>query len=282
MPDRNLPAVYKTHNICLWVEDMTTRSYLDAIWEGDTAIGLLVSGGAEGTRAVAEMAWRDGHRHVFGLTDRDFGETNHQHWSTPPDDLRCYKLPSFEIENYLLDEDALANSDYNSHNRTPDDIRTMLTNSAREMIWWMSCRQTLADMRRFITQDFPRSPPIWESLDREGCLRHMVDSPWYSQILGPSASPPGKLHIEEWLDQHYATYDVAVRSGDWRTMFSGKELFIKACGFMSKQSLRKSQREDIARAIGRYQRSSGRVPGELLELRQSLSRRVPNVEPVSL
>ncbi len=274
MPTRNLPALYKHHDICLWVEDNLTRSYLEALWDGDTAVGLYVSGGSEGTRAVVEMAWRDRHLKVFGLVDRDFGTSNSDQWIRPPDALRCYRGQALEVENFLLDCDALSESQYNSRGRTAEEIRLHMKACADHLTWWMACRKTLAELQRAVTAGFPRTPTHRPPPDRSAALTHILDSDWYTSTLPMSTQRWTHTQVEATLDSHRVNYQKAIREDRWQPEFSGKEIFVSACEYISAMGIPREQHEDVAKDVAMYQRQHQTVPAELTELRTSLYCRV--------
>jgi hypothetical protein len=107
--------------IVLIVEDRLTKFYLLDAWGPDEQyFNILVAGGKATVQGMVEELRRHGHSNVFGLVDRDFGTSNAARWSGqngPPEILR----PDFhEIENVLLDSQALEGCDLNSQrdNRT--------------------------------------------------------------------------------------------------------------------------------------------------------------------
>jgi hypothetical protein len=102
----HLAAIY-TAPLVLWVEDPLTRDYLDAIWT-DPDIRFLIAGGNESIPTVVEGARSDGHAHVFGFIDRDFRTSNRARWANPASRVSVFIPEAHEVENYLLDVDALA------------------------------------------------------------------------------------------------------------------------------------------------------------------------------
>ncbi|OQY60141.1 MAG: hypothetical protein B6245_02950 [Desulfobacteraceae bacterium 4572_88] len=70
---------------------------------------ILIAGSAENLISVVNDLQKNGYGHVFGFTDRDFRKTNRTSWNNP--DMLIYKPDHFEIENYLLEWEALAGCD---------------------------------------------------------------------------------------------------------------------------------------------------------------------------
>src|SRR5690348_16926309 len=104
--------------INLWVEDELSREYLSKIWNTPPDVFFLIGGGNEGVNAVVKDAESAGFPNVFGLIDCDFRPTNRIHWNAPAKTFRTFVLPVHEIENYLLDPQALAASRLNTLGRT--------------------------------------------------------------------------------------------------------------------------------------------------------------------
>ena len=92
----DLDALYKNWPLVLWVEDETTKIYLDTLWQ-DPQIGFLVAGGWENLTAVLHPS----PPHVFGSRDRDFGHSNRARWANAG--VRVLRGDTFEIENFLLE-----------------------------------------------------------------------------------------------------------------------------------------------------------------------------------
>ena len=103
--------------INLWVEDELTREYLSAVWNHPTDIFFLIGGGNEGVGAVVKDAESAGFANVFGLIDRDFRRDESKSLGTPGKTFRTFVLPVHEIENDLLDPEALVASRLNTLRR---------------------------------------------------------------------------------------------------------------------------------------------------------------------
>src|SRR5438093_2121566 len=91
----------------LWVEDQASYEYLLVVWS-DPQIRLLIGGGRDGVRGMVNQARSERHTHVFGLIDRDFDASNRGRWASPATCPSVFRPEVHEIENYLLDADALA------------------------------------------------------------------------------------------------------------------------------------------------------------------------------
>ena len=75
-----LVAAYKKAPIILWVEDYTTRAYLQAVWHNDSKIHMLDAGGWPNVAAVVNDARRQGITHVFGASAFFLRDAESQHY----------------------------------------------------------------------------------------------------------------------------------------------------------------------------------------------------------
>jgi len=105
----HLGPLLQARPIVLWVEDRSTREYLSTVWQPeDQLFQLLIAGGNATVVAVVHDQREAGYEHVFGLADRDFGESNHDRWQNPQSGLAVFKATALEVENHLLNWEALA------------------------------------------------------------------------------------------------------------------------------------------------------------------------------
>ena len=156
----------------------------------DADIAFLIGGGNEGVQAIVNDAEEAGYPNVFAVIDRDFRESNKASWINPGKTSRRFILPAHEIENYLLDADALAASRFNTMGKTAVEINKMMATAASRLCWWAACRDVVAELRRRFRQDFmqdPRCPPV----DSEAQARnHICDAPWFVRLARKSAARP--------------------------------------------------------------------------------------------
>ncbi len=152
------PSLYRAP-INLWVEDELTRDYLDAIWNS-SSVAFLIGGGNEGVQAIVNDAEKAGYPNVFAVIDRDFREADKASWTNPNKTSRRFVLPAHEIENYLLDADALAASRFNNMGKTAVEINEMMATAASRLCWWAACRDVVAELRRRFRQDFMTGPQV--------------------------------------------------------------------------------------------------------------------------
>ena len=127
--------------IIVWVEDALTESYLNRLWD-DNQIRILVAGSGPTVEAATTDARRAGLKSVFGVRDRDFGRTNFGMWTDYGKEIRVFRLPRHEMENYLLDWAALAGCTENRRGKKADDIETEVKKHAASLDWWLATKRT--------------------------------------------------------------------------------------------------------------------------------------------
>jgi hypothetical protein len=270
----HLSAAYAKAPLILWVEDELTRAYLTEVWN-DKDIGILNAGTKESVNAVVRDARE---AHVFGVVDRDFGVSNADRWATPRPDLTIYRLPVFEIENYLLDADLIAGCDANYAQQAETAICQRIQTSARGMVFWLACRDVLAGFRDRIIGDFPKHPgrnTIQNLQDAEDYIR---TRPWYQQLAASAASVG--VDVGAALQAAETRRRAQLADGSWKREYPGKELFREARGLVyqnlpTPSAGSKSERDiAVARSVARQQDQQNRVPQDLIDLRSVLKARV--------
>lgn len=172
-----LPLVYRPDKAHVWVEDAITRQYLQELWQ-DAGIVFHVGGGGPVIRAVAHDATSQGVGTVVGVMDRDFGDTNFAQWTNPASTARVMVLPVHEIENYLLDADALSGCALNNRGRSAAEVEAYVRNTAALCEWQVAASQVIASWRREFQADFPGHPTRDEARDRATALAHLTALPW--------------------------------------------------------------------------------------------------------
>ena len=212
--------------INLWVEDELTREYLSAVWNDPTAVFFPIGGGNEGVGAVVKDAESAGFPNVFGLIDRDFRPTtNRSHWSSPVKTFRTFVLPVHEIENDLLDPEALAGEsaqhpakDGVPDRRIPDDGGRQI-----DLVGGLPPGRGGVEkpIPRFV---YPRSPLRG---DRGRGERDSI----ISAILTGSASSAQEAartsheDMRQLLDVAHHNARSHLTDGNWRIEFAGKEIY---------------------------------------------------------
>ena len=177
----DLPALYSSHPLVLWVEDEETRTYLATAWQ-DGDIKLLVAGGYANIDTIVKAAERDALPQVFGVRDRDFWRSNRARWAADRS-LRVFTGDTFEIENLLLDATAMAACEVNTAEKDAATLQAELDALAAPLVWWMSCRKTIVHFRDAATKDSIEHPTRGAVTSRALALSKIVGSPWWTTTL---------------------------------------------------------------------------------------------------
>jgi hypothetical protein len=269
----HLPALYRG-KINLWVEDAITRAYLYECWNDDPDIVILIAGSHSNITAVLRHAHADGLTNVFGFADRDFRASNRPNWEAQSCNLF---IPSvYEVENYLLDAQALADSSTTKPPRTVQEIEKRLKDRAAELLWWMACRTVIARIREVFFGDFIQHPPCAVVTTRSQAEGYISMQPWFSNLKIRTAA-----FSHDWLTNQVRgaadEADSQIASGTWRENFSGKELFHHVRDWVIPVSHRTptpDRDSDLAKKVAYWQVESSRVPGEITALREIMRQRV--------
>lgn len=272
---QNPPAVGA--RIVVWVEDKLTYLYLQEAW-ADADIALSIAGGNESIRAVVHNERQAGRLNHFGVRDRDFAPTNYPNWSNPSSGTEVFTLPVHEVENYLLDENALAGNRLNTGRRTAAEVLTRMQAHAGTLAWWMACRRVLSEIRDSVFDTFPKhpgGPRDGTAMSRQLAEDYILNHPWYLGIGGTVAAwTPAEIRHR--LTLAHAAMHGDIASGRWRETFSGKEIFKHVRGWVygGRGGSSADHDSDLAMAVAQWQVANQAVPPTVAELRSALRRRV--------
>jgi len=266
-----LPLVYRPDKAHVWVEDMLTAQYLQELWQ-DAGIVFHVGGGNQTIKAVTHDAAAEGLRNVLGMVDRDFGDTNFVQWTNPASGASVMILPGHELENYLLDEDALAGCALNNQRRTVADVAAYTRNTASLCEWQVAAAQVIASWRDTFQADFPSHPSRVAAHDQPSTLALLLLLPWYVAAVtrANAITAPGEPAAA--LAAAHANVTAWLSSADWKSRFPGKQIFRDVRGYIydpaafGAPSTGIQPDIDVAVAVAIWQRSNGRVPTELQTL----------------
>jgi len=274
-PTSDVTGLYRAFPAYLWVEDEETRTYLDTVWNGESRIKIYVAGGHSHLPALVKAAHSDYSTHVFGFRDRDFGASNRAHWNDPALDVLTSDV--LELENLLLDAEAIAACDVNTSGLGAADIELEMRRLATPLTWWMACRKTITALRDAVMTDFLSHPSRTRVRTRQEAEDAIVTSAWWSTVLpalhgtwGSSAS------ITQRLVQDESDFSAMLGTDAWKRDFSGKEIVqdLIAKVWTRKRPGDPAGRLEFVRAIAESQLRMGRVPAEIVELRTAIRRRI--------
>jgi len=271
---------YRPDLLNLWVEDPLTRSYLSTLW-GDPKIKFLVGGGNDGVEALVRAAENEGYPNVFGVVDRDFRASNQADWSEPGKVIRRFVLPVHEIENYLLNPDALAACRFQNLKLSRDDIERFMVGRASRLCWWAACREVVADFRRRFRGDFLHDPNP-EMQDELQARRHICESGWFKK-LAKEAAASTEPEVHRSVKEAHIRATARLADGSWREEFAGKEILryvgSRICdrtrihGVVPKGAAFDAE---LAKQIAAWQKDEKSIPPKLSDLLAALKRQVAN------
>lgn len=259
--------------IVLWVEDVQTQQYLIEAWQQSSAIlRIHVAGSNQSVQALTESAVKAGRKNVFGLVDRDFGNSNKADWPTK----RVFRLPRNEIENYLLDPIDLYNCPLHNRYRTEAEIITKLSELANVQPAWLAYRKVVRTIEKEIGRGQPGVPSCVKIPSVEVATNLIESSSWIATLDRRTSewTTPGKIAAE--ILSAYTEFDTLQKAESWMDDFSGKEIFrpIRDFLYTPKSGNVTDHDADFAAEIGSWQAANDRVPPDIHDLLLSLRSRV--------
>lgn len=274
-PTSDVTGLYRSFPAYLWVEDEETRTYLETAWNGESRIKIYVAGGHTHLQAVVSAARNDWATHVFGLRDRDFGTSNRARWRD--DTVTILAGEALELENLLLDADAIASCQVNTAVLSTTQIEQELLQIAMPLTWWMACRRTITEIREAVTEGFLAHPTRREVASQQDAENAIMGTDWWANVL-PSLHPTwgSRTAISASLVSHEAAFHAMLATGQWKKEFSGKEI-LQELGpkvWRHKRPPDPAGRLEFVRAIAEAQRDHRRIPSEVTDLRTAILSRI--------
>ena len=277
--DVDIPQLYLRRPINVWVEDEFSRVYLRELWN-DPLIDLHVAGDSPGVGAATANAEREEYPAVYGVVDKDFGSSNRGRWFNPGSTSRLFRLPAHELENYLLDPRALHGAGVDQASVGTAEIDQLLTQRAAELLWWVACGATMADLSRRVTRGFPHAPPkpppqtANHVSTLEHAREHICGSEWFERLATRTEPFDEPAEIEALLAAAQQRLDGCLANGRWRTEFPGKELLDHLANRIWRTpAANKTERNaGIAYTVAAWQRNNA-VPTDLVALHNVIRQR---------
>jgi hypothetical protein len=270
--DVDVPGIYRQNLINVWVEDAFTRQYLRELWD-DNRFRFLVAGGSEGVKSLCDHARTNDYPGVYGIVDRDFNEDNYAQWRNPSRESRRYILPAHEIENYLLDVEALARSEGNRRGKSAVEIEHHMRSNAEKYIWRFACIAALARLRHRVLDGFPTRPGEDKVADRQKAVKYVLDQTWLRRMVNDETRiTPGAVEAD--LDECHSHLANSLSDGSWLREFPGKEIFNHVRSLIGED-----RPDDVAKLVARWQRENSRIPPVLEELKTIMVERVFGSSP---
>lgn len=263
MKARDIDDPFFRGKALLLVEDPLTRVTLTSCWSQNALarqITVRAVGGHDAVQALVQAAREERHGHVFGLVDRDFAPP-----SSP--DGPVQRTERHEIENHLLDFDALANfSDLGA-----DVIRSRALDVARSLRSWMALRYTLlyVQQQSWRFPETPRPSAVSTLTDAQSWLRDKA----IGQGFGRDAQTFTAAYLEgTLLPEHDTRCANDLASGAWVETFSGKEILRQLRGTRELWRRPFTTDDDLGRAVAEHWCREMRVPAFIDALRDRLLR----------
>jgi len=266
----DLDSQLSARPIVLWVEDRIAKEYIYKIWSPDDKnINILIGGGKDTIFGIVHDLRHDGNEHVFGLVDRDFGNSNQGRWSNR--DINVFIPNFFEMENYLLSWPALAGCRENRLQRSETDIQQQGESLAQGMTAWMACCQVLSDYHNRLVGDYSDHPAIDAINDLTKAENYIKGQDWYRNFQTRANGVGNDSALSSDLSSAHSDQLKNASSDHWVQNFSGKEIFRRIRGQYFSQSRTDI---DLAMAVADWQVENYQVPADLIMLRDTLKNRV--------
>jgi hypothetical protein len=259
----DLPSLYKNYPINVWVKDAPTKNFLAALW--NTAhIGLLIGGGHGVLDAVLEDAQRtypDTSKNIFYIRDLDRNTFRQESYIAL--NSNKLKLPCHEIENLLLDADAIMiTPSINTRKYNPNHIDELIKNNAEHLIPLFAAQDVIDQ-----TNIYNFHPPK-PSIETFRQLNTIQIRSWIVAQIGATRTQGGciwDINAAEQLksslttdvigarfDQALEARRASLRDGSWRLSYPGKEILIetiRCCQLQTTQT--EVAKQDLAKIVGR-------------------------------
>jgi hypothetical protein len=220
---------------------------------------------------------------VFGVIDRDYRPTNRPNRTVDGKTFRRFILPVHDVENYLLDSEALSRSRLNTRKLTPQEIENDLTQAAEGMTWWAACREVVAELRRMFRDNFVLDPPCGTILDEAVAVNHICNSDWFRK-LAEECGRTTAANVRALLTVAHLRARSNLADGSWRVELPRKEIYrdvgSRICDRTALSGYRPTPTQfdiDLAKQVGAWQADNNRVLPDLSELLGALRRRIERV-----
>ncbi|MCQ2392796.1 MAG: hypothetical protein MJ249_00785 [Kiritimatiellae bacterium] len=271
-------------DVHLLVEDWRTCYYLQKLFPLPPFTWQVIPvGGCDCVTKLVQISWEDHSAssiRAVGWRDRDFGSDNCDRWKNP--DVHVFRSSNHEIENYLLDWNALANCTLaiNSGLR-PADFETQCKKRACDMLFDVAYCDVLAKLQTKYGDGFPKQPQKrrpkvhFATLgDAEafliGANRNDNDYVWYKKRSAVCRRIFKPDYLKNLLGRSVQKFKGFLASGKWKKEFPGKEIFefVMQNVYHGTPSL-----DDMVKSIGEYQAARMKIPKDLQTFVAELSRR---------
>lgn len=207
----------------------------------------------------------------WGIVDRDFD------WLIKKTSNSIFILKKHETENYLLDSEAIHESDFNILKRTnkrknsiTEIESTIKQFTIDKKMWFASC-YILFQIRQRLNSIFPKNPTISKIEGIDSIIHYLENSDLAKRIEVLLSEISGES-LNSFVNRKVSIIDTIYDESNAVNLFPGKQAFMHIKGILPGTSYIQSPTIDldIAKQIGRYQYKNGSVPSELLEIRDRI------------
>lgn len=221
--DLSIESLYSAP-INIWVEDELTKEYLITVWKNDPRLKFLIAGGIEGVRSIIKDAEVNSFINVFGVVDSDFGDHNSQEWFNSNKTFRSFILPVHELENYLLDSYAIADSVYNNRKIDREEIEELMRKFAEAMKPRYACSKVIYDLKTQLRKDNLKYPNHKDCYDEQSAIDYITNSVWFNNTRNTALGfMPERINNR--IQIEFQAADAKISDGTWRKYFPGKEIY---------------------------------------------------------
>jgi len=266
-------------DVHLLVEDWRTHYYLHRLFPVPPfTIQIVPVGGCDGVTRLVKSSWEDDTAvpvRAVGWRDRDFGTDNRAKWQNR--DVHVFCATCHEIENYLLDWDALANcTAARGCDLSGDDFRDRCLTKATDMLYDVACGDVLAKLQVVYGDGFPKHPQKRKPKVHVSTLQEaeslITSDVWLQGREAICHQIFDQNNLKSLLGQSVQDFQSALQSAedDWKVVFPGKEIFetVMQDVYHGTPSL-----DNMVKSIGEYQEAKGTIPQELQDFMKELARR---------
>lgn len=217
---------------------------------------------------------------MFGFRDQDFIQSNQDNWLDSSKNPTVFVPSVHEVENLLLDFDGLAalDANYNRQARAAGDPLDRAYQLAREALWWMAAKATIADVQERITDGFPKHPKLGiAAMANRSAAQAELDRLLLSSEWGTAIRALVPQLTQSWIADRFAQHEVDLRGHledeSWRRTWSGKELWKRVVGYMLNSKVSAAIQLDFAKGLAEHQRANSSVDPSMIDLRAALRKR---------
>lgn len=190
-------------------------------------------------------------------------------WNTEHIRNNVITLKKHEIENYLLDPEAIYRSDFNHNSKLSQaEIEGRIESFILANKFWFACCYLLADLDLLLRQGFPAIPNTSLIVDGDSIVRYLTDN-GFIENLALKLQNLEHNQIETYVQDKLEEVEKVYQAGNQYDLFPGKEALNNIRSFLHGSSLLASQATiiDLAKDIADKQIESNRVPKELQQIR---------------